>query len=82
MEEKYGFQDMYSGSFYDYDSLEEMWEFWSRDCYANTDATLVKRNMSCHDSKSPFLLGGNQTGDVIHDAVQKSWIDRQMRLEL
>ena len=53
-----------------------------RYCYANTDAALVKRNMRCHDPKSPFLLGGHQPGDVIHEAVQKSWIDRQMRLEL
>ena len=35
MEEKYGFRDMYSGSFYDYDSLEEMWAFWSRDIFIN-----------------------------------------------
>ena len=51
-------------------------------CYANTDAALVKKNMKCHDPKSPFLLGGNLSGDVIHEVVQKSWIDRQMRLEL
>ena len=52
-----------------------------RYCYANTDPDLVKRNMKCHDSKSPFLLGGILPGDVIHEAVQKSWIDRQLRLE-
>lgn len=52
-----------------------------RYCYANTDTALVKRNMKCHDIKSPFLLGTNQPGDVIHEVVQKSWIDRQMRLE-
>ena len=51
-------------------------------CYANTDAALVKMNMKCHDSKSPFLFGGNLPGDVIHEAMQKSWIDRQIRLEL
>lgn len=51
-------------------------------CYANSDAALVKRNMKCHDSKSPFLIGGSMPGDVIHEASQKSWIDRQMRLEL
>lgn len=50
-------------------------------CYANTDPNLVKRNMRCHDPNSPFLLGGNQPDDVIHEAEQKSWIDRQMRLE-
>ena len=51
-------------------------------CYANADASLVKRNMKCHNPKSPFLLGDNQQGDIIHEAIQKSWIDRQMRLEL
>ena len=35
MGQKYGFQDMYSGSFYPYESLEEMWAFWSRDIYVN-----------------------------------------------
>lgn len=33
--EKYGFTDMYSGSFYPYVTLEEMWAFWSRNIYAN-----------------------------------------------
>lgn len=32
---KYGFQDMYSGSFYPYESLEEMWAFWSRNIFIN-----------------------------------------------
>ena len=27
---RYGFDDMYSGGFYPYDSLEEYWAFWSR----------------------------------------------------
>lgn len=35
MEKAYGFQDMYSGGFYDYDSLEEMWGFWSRCIFIN-----------------------------------------------
>jgi len=35
LEEKYGFHDMYSGSFYDYGSLEDMWAFWSRDIFIN-----------------------------------------------
>lgn len=51
-------------------------------CYANANATLVKENMRKHDPASPFLVGGNMTGDVIHKAQQKSWIDRQMRLEI
>jgi len=51
-----------------------------RYCYANADAALVKRNAAMHDPKSPFLLGNAMAGDVVHDAVQVSWIDRQMRM--
>lgn len=35
-----------------------------------------------YDPMSPFLIGGSRPGDVIHQAKQESWIDRQMRLEL
>ena len=51
-------------------------------CYANTNADLVKENMRKHDPASPFLLGGNMPGDVIHEAKQKSWMDGQMRLKI
>ena len=34
-EEKYDFHDMYSGGFYDFDSPEEMWAYWSRFIYCN-----------------------------------------------
>ena len=47
-----------------------------RYCYANTNAALVKENMKKHDPKSPFLIGNNLPGDVIHEAEQKSWMDR------
>ena len=33
--DKYGFQDMYSGGFYPYDTLEEHWAYWSRYIYIN-----------------------------------------------
>jgi NAD-dependent SIR2 family protein deacetylase len=33
--EKYGFEDMYSGGFYPYQTPEEMWAFWSRNIYVN-----------------------------------------------
>jgi NAD-dependent SIR2 family protein deacetylase len=29
-EEKHGFNDMYSGGFYPYETLEEYWAYWSR----------------------------------------------------
>lgn len=33
--EKYGIQDMYSGGFYPYDTLEEYWAWWSRQIMVN-----------------------------------------------
>lgn len=33
--EKYGFEDMYSGGFYQYETPEEMWAYWSRYIYIN-----------------------------------------------
>ena len=49
-------------------------------CYANTNAAFVKENMRKHDPLSPFLLGKSMPGDVIDEAQQRSWIDRQLRL--
>lgn len=53
-----------------------------RYCYANTDPDLVKENMRKHDPKSPFLLGNLNPEDIIHEADQSSWIDRQLRLDI
>jgi hypothetical protein len=50
-------------------------------CYANTNAAFVKENMKKHNPASPFLIGESLPGDVIHNANQKSWIDRQIRLQ-
>lgn len=33
--EKYGFEDMYTGGFHPYDTLEEHWAYWSRYIYIN-----------------------------------------------
>ena len=49
-----------------------------RYCYANSDQSRVLANAKLHDPKSPFLLGNYEEGDRIHDAQQRSWIDRQM----
>ena len=32
---KYGFQDMYSGGFYPYETPEEMWAYWSKFIFVN-----------------------------------------------
>ncbi len=49
-------------------------------CYANYDRKTVIHNRACHDMDSPFLIGGSQEGDVIRDASQQAWRDRQMSL--
>lgn len=43
-------------------------------CYANANKGLVTQNMKKHNEKSPFLIGGNEDGDNITEAKQKSWI--------
>ncbi|MBP1534995.1 MAG: DUF1848 family protein [Ruminococcus sp.] len=49
-----------------------------RYCYANYDHENVRRNMRLHDPDSPLLVGKVQAGELIHQAVQESWIDRQI----
>ncbi|SHN53536.1 protein of unknown function [Butyrivibrio hungatei DSM 14810] len=51
-----------------------------RYCYANNDVELVAQNRKKHDPKSPFLIGNYRPEDVIHDVVQKSWVDGQMNI--
>ena len=53
-----------------------------RYCYANAEKNTVLRNLKMHDPSSPFLIGNELPGDVIHQAKQVSWIDPQMRLNL
>ena len=31
---------------------------------------------------SPFLLGHDEPGDIVHHAVQESWKDYQLRMEI
>lgn len=53
-----------------------------RYCYANAEPEIVLANSALHDPASPFLIGNYRPDDEIHDVPQKSWIDRQIRLEL
>lgn len=53
-----------------------------RYCYANTETEKVLAMSSLHDPESPFLIGGFQEGDKVHDVPQKSWIDEQITLDI
>ena len=46
----------------------------------DVNPVLVKENMRKHNPDSPFLIGGYMPGDIVREAIQKSWIDRQIRL--
>lgn len=59
-----------------YDSCRHLCRY----CYANQDSDRVIQNSRLHDVNSPFLIGNYQEGDRIHDVLQKSWIDGQMRI--
>lgn len=49
-------------------------------CYANYDKSTVISNMRKHDPHSPFLIGKQREDDIVKDAVQKSWKNRQLDL--
>ena len=72
---RYGFQDMYSGGFYPYETLEEYWGFWSRYIYVNryTDAPKpVYQNLyNLVKDKDYFVL----TTNVDH-CFQKAGFDK------
>jgi hypothetical protein len=49
-------------------------------CYANADKQTVLANMRRHSDSSPFLIGGNQPGDKVTVADQRSFIKGQISL--
>lgn len=51
-----------------------------RYCYANHDAQAVAANRARHDPASPFLIGGPEEGDRVHDVDQRSWKVDQLAL--
>ncbi|MBR4985759.1 MAG: Sir2 silent information regulator family NAD-dependent deacetylase, partial [Proteobacteria bacterium] len=73
--EKYGFEDMYSGGFYPFSSLEEFWAYWSRYIYINRymDAPndTYRRLFDLIKDKSYFVI----TTNVDHQ-FQKAGFDR------
>lgn len=74
-EEKYGIQDMYSGGFYPYDTLEEYWAWWSRQVYYNRyvdHLDLYQKLFQLVKDKDYFVL----TTNVDH-CFQKANFDKQ-----
>ena len=51
-----------------------------RYCYANVSQREVLANMKLHDPACPLLTGHLEEGDIIHEAIQKSFVERQMSL--
>ena len=74
--EKYGFQDMYSGGFYPFETSEEMWAYWSRYIYINrymdVDNGTYKRLFELVKDKDYFVI----TTNVDHQ-FQKAGFDKQ-----
>ena len=53
-----------------------------RYCYANGDPATVRKVMAQHDPESPLLIGHLMPGDQVHEAVQESWLDPQLMLDM
>lgn len=49
-------------------------------CYANYSEQLVRQNREKHDINSPFLIGQSRPDDVVHQAKQESWKNKQLSL--
>ena len=65
--EKYGFEDMYSGGFYPFESLEEHWAYWSRYIFIN-------RYMDCDNGIYQKLF------ELVKDKDTKEAFDSKKRL--
>ena len=72
---KYGFRDMYSGGFYPFETLEEMWAYWSRyiciNRYMDVDNGTYRRLYELVKDKDYFVL----TTNVDHQ-FQKAGFDK------
>lgn len=51
-------------------------------CYANEDKKLVLQNYHRHDPLSPLLIGHIHEDDIIKQAKQESYIERQLSLDI
>lgn len=73
--DRYGFEDMYSGGFYPFDTLEEYWAYWSRYIYINRymDAPkpVYENLLKLVEDKDYFVL----TTNVDH-CFQKAGFDK------
>ncbi len=74
--EKYGFTDMYSGGFYEFDSLEEHWAYWSRyimiNRYMDIENDVYSNLLDLVKDKNYFVL----TTNVDH-CFQKAGFDKK-----
>ena len=73
--EEYGFQDMYSGGFYPFDTLEEHWAYWSRyiwiNRYTDPPKPVYRRLLDLVKNRDYFAL----TTNVDH-CFQKAGFDK------
>ncbi|MFA6937842.1 MAG: Sir2 silent information regulator family NAD-dependent deacetylase [Treponema sp.] len=73
--EKYNFPDMYSGGFYDFNTLEEKWAYWSRyikiNRYEKIESDVYSNLLKLIQNKNYFVL----TTNVDH-CFQKTQLDK------
>lgn len=76
MSERYGYKDMYSGGFYSYETLGEMWAFWARyimvNRYQDPPKPVYDKLLDLVANKDYFVL----TTNVDH-CFQRAGFDKQ-----
>ncbi|MCS4488443.1 SIR2 family NAD-dependent protein deacylase [Streptococcus sciuri] len=74
--EKYGIEDIYSGGFYPFESLEEYWAWWSRHVYYNRYDVEIGQPyldlLAFLEDKNYFILTTNVDHQIQRAGVDKS----------
>lgn len=80
--EKYGIEDMYTGSFYPFESEEEKWAYWARMVQCNTYDTkptsLYKKLLKLVEDKNYFVITTNTDNQfMINDFDHNRYFETQ-----
>ena len=76
--ERYNFTDMYTSSFYDFETEEEFWAYWARHIYVNNvgmgSTELYEKLLKLVENKNYFIISTNVDDQFIKSGFESSRI--------